>query len=100
MAIVQVWDFQVKYGDGEKMAALLHQTLAQYQTPPGTPTYLSMKICSPSPTRLITMAEWKSLADMEQWFAAFGADPVGQEFWPKWGEFQPNSRGGQHWDVL
>jgi hypothetical protein len=81
--IVEAHDWQVKPGGGEKIFALQQATLAQWQPLAGTPQPLSMRAYSPSWTRLVGLVEWKSFADMEQWYAAFGASPAGQEYFLK-----------------
>jgi len=100
MAFVEVNDWQVKPGAAESIIALLGPP-TQWQPPPGTPrAWLNVRTYSPSWTRFIQMTEWSSFAEMEQWYAAFWADPVGQDYWRKVSELIVFDRGAQHWEVL
>ncbi len=100
MAVVAVWDYQVKRGDAKKMVALLQAATAEYRLPPGTPTFLSMKTYAPSDTRFVQMIEWESYTAMSQWYAAFAADRVGVGFWRNWHKVKAVTRGAEYWDVL
>lgn len=100
MAVVAVWDYQVKRGDAKKMVALLQAATAEYRLPPGTPTFLSMKTYAPSDTRFVQMIEWESYTAMSQWYAAFAADRVGVEFWRNWHKVKAVTRGAEYWNVL
>jgi hypothetical protein len=99
-AIVEVLDWQVRAGDAEKIIDLMKETDAQYRPPAGTPTFLGVRAYSPSWTRYIQMNEWRSYTEMEQWYAAFGADPIGQEHFRKMSQLVVSSQGAQYWDVL
>jgi len=100
MAIVEVWDFQVKRGDAKRMVALQQQAAAEYRLPPGTPTHLRYEAYAPSDTRFVQVIEWESYTAMSQWYAAFATDRVGVEFWRNWHKIKAVSRGAEYWNVL
>ena len=46
------------------------------------------------------MVEWKTFTEMYQWYAAFWADSVGQEYFRKLNELMVFSRAEEFWPRL